>query len=214
MFNILQQHGGLRRAVMFTTHVIVQLFVWNHIVCTATVQMCNLLSWNPEKDLFIYVTLLRQHFDYAACFRFICSFYKNKQTKSKWKNQKNPNLFYLLPPMLSVRGASPSHSCHKCSVSCLPSDCISVSMYSAPLIVCNHFFVSGALTHTSLHATSAVPPVPHHQISCCPLRHWTALASHLKGLLSQWKGQAFYAWQLAYLYTVMQMFPHWYCFVT
>lgn len=62
--------------------------------------------------------------------------------------------------MPSVRGVTPSHSCHKCSVSCLPSDCISVSVRSALLIVCNHCFVSGALTHTSLHATSAVPPVP------------------------------------------------------
>ena len=31
-------------------------------------------------------------------------------------------------------------------------------MHSALLIVCNHGFVSGALTHTSLHATSALPP--------------------------------------------------------
>lgn len=53
---------------------------------------------------------------------------------------------------------TPSHSCHKRSVSCLPLDCISVSMHSALLIVCNHGFVSGALTHTSLHATSALPP--------------------------------------------------------
>lgn len=53
---------------------------------------------------------------------------------------------------------TPSHSCHKRSVSCLPSDCISVSVHSALLIVCNHGFVSGALTHTSLHATSALPP--------------------------------------------------------
>lgn len=53
---------------------------------------------------------------------------------------------------------TPSHSCHKCSVLRLPSDCISVSMHSALLIVCNHGFVSGALTHTSLHATSALPP--------------------------------------------------------
>lgn len=53
---------------------------------------------------------------------------------------------------------TPSHSCHKRSVSCLPSDCISVSVHSALLIVCNQSFVSGALTHTSLHATSALPP--------------------------------------------------------
>ena len=128
--------------------------------------------------------------------------------------KKTQHLLYLVPIMLSVRGVKPSHSCHKCSVSCLPSDCISVSVRSALLIVCNHCFVSGALTHTSLHATSAVPPVPHHQISCRPLRHWAALASHLKGLLSRWKGQACYAWQLVYLYTAMLMFPHWYCFVT
>lgn len=85
--------------------------------------------------------------------------------------KKQQHLLYLVPIVQSVRGVTPSHSCHKCSVSCLPSDCISVSMRSALLIVCNHCFVSGALTHTSLHATSAVPPVPHHQISCRPLRH-------------------------------------------
>lgn len=65
--------------------------------------------------------------------------------------------------MPSVRGATPSHSCDKRSVSCLPSDCISVSMHSALLIVRNHGFVSGALTHTSLHAhfRSAAPHPPH-----------------------------------------------------
>lgn len=130
-----------------------------------------------------------------------------------WKKQ---HLLYLVPIMPSVRGVTPSHSCHKCSVSCLPSDCISVSVRSALLIVCNHCFVSGALTHTSLHATSAVPPVPPTTKSLAVpcATELPALASHLKGLLSRWKGQACYAWQLAYLYTAMQMFPHWYCFVT
>ena len=33
--------------------------------------------------------------------------------------------------LVSVRGVTPSHSCHKCSVLCLPSDCISVSVRSA-----------------------------------------------------------------------------------
>lgn len=67
-------------------------------------------------------------------------------------------MLHLVPIMPCVKSVTPSHSCHKRSVSCLPSDCISVSMHSAPLIVCNHGFVSGAPTHTSLHATSALPP--------------------------------------------------------
>ena len=41
---------------------------------------------------------------------------------------------------------------------CVPSDCISVSVCSAPAIVCNHCFVSRVLTHTSLHATSSTVP--------------------------------------------------------
>lgn len=67
-------------------------------------------------------------------------------------------MLHLVPIIPCVKSVTPSHSCHKRSVSCLPSDCISVSMHSAPLIVCNHGFVSGAPTHTSLHATSALPP--------------------------------------------------------
>lgn len=40
------------------------------------------------------------------------------------------------------RDVTLSHSCHKRSVSCLPSDCISVSVYALLplLIVCNHSF--------------------------------------------------------------------------
>lgn len=82
-----------------------------------------------------------------------------------------------------VRGAAPSHSGDKRSVSCLPSDCISVSARSAPRIVCNHCFVSCALTHTSLHANfrQATPPPP-------PTHTHTHTASqprpHLTGLLS------------------------------
>lgn len=34
--------------------------------------------------------------------------------------------------------------------------------------MCNHCFVSGALTHTSLHATSALPPVPPPNLSLSP----------------------------------------------
>lgn len=100
-----------------------------------------------------------------------------------WSNQSNiftavwcfvnANIHFIAVPLHSQREIAPfgphnalcqmlsvtrSHSCHKRSVSCLPSDCISVSMHSALLIVCNHGFVSGALTHTSLHATSALPP--------------------------------------------------------
>lgn len=93
------------------------------------------------------------------------------------------NVHFIAVPLLSQREITPfgphnalcqilyvtrSHSCHKRSVSCLPSDCISVSMHSAPLIVCNHGFVSGALTHTSLHATSALP-LPNLLPSPAPL---------------------------------------------
>lgn len=119
-------------------------------------------------------------------------------------------LLHLVPIMPCVEKVTPSHSCHKRSVSCLPSDCISVSMHSALLIVCNHGFVSGALTHTSLHATSALPP-PNLLPSPAPLS-CARLAP--KGIAVTVKRPPRHAWQLVYLYAVMQTFPHWYCLVT
>lgn len=60
-------------------------------------------------------------------------------------------------------------------------------------------------THTSLHATSAVSPVPPNtECSFRPVRHWAAFSSRLKGFLSRWKGHTRHAWQHACLFTAMQ----------